>query len=256
MSIRLRSINSFVTVILIILAIGSAPVAADTYYFHTDHLGTPQALTDANQQVVWQGEYSPFGEVSESVNAVTQNLRFPGQYFDRETELHYNYFRTYNSTTGRYIESDPIGLIAGPNTYSYGSNSPILNIDLLGLFDFGPIGGMCCNFSSGMEFSLGGGHIYKGGTSEWSPLPPGACTSRLTDCDGMTCGGKFQEAGNFWSGNPPISCGDNPTEDEERNRWPPEPGQCGIEPKSPAAKGSNIKDQPPPGYQWKQGLLP
>ncbi len=68
-------------------------------------------LSDKDQNVVWQGEYSPFGGVTETVGAVEQNLRFPGQYFDAETGLYYNYFRDYDPSTGRYITADPIGLL-------------------------------------------------------------------------------------------------------------------------------------------------
>ena len=64
---------------------------------------------------------------------VTNNLRLPGQYFDAETYLHYNYFRDYDPSLGRYVESDPIGLRGGLNTYSYVMNNPLKNIDINGL---------------------------------------------------------------------------------------------------------------------------
>ncbi len=108
------------------------PVTADTYYFHNDHLGTPQALTDTAGAVVWQGSYSPFGEATESTAEVEQNIRFPGQYFEEETGLHYNYYRDYDPTTGRYIESDLIGLGGGINTFGYGYQNPVLNTDPTG----------------------------------------------------------------------------------------------------------------------------
>ncbi len=84
---------------------------AATYFFHTDHLGTPRVLSDKDQNVVWQGEYSPFGGVTETVSTVEQSLRFPGQYFDVETGLYYNYFRDYDPALGRYVEADPIGVL-------------------------------------------------------------------------------------------------------------------------------------------------
>ncbi len=65
--------------------------------------------------------------------AFTYNLRFPGQYFDEETGLSYNYFRDYDAVTGRYVESDPIGLGGGLNTYAYAGSNPVIYFDVFGL---------------------------------------------------------------------------------------------------------------------------
>ncbi len=103
------------------------------YYYHVDHLGTPRAMTNASGTVVWKADYEPFGKANVTTSTVENNLRFPGQYFDRETGLHYNYFRDYDPTTGRYIEADPIGLDGGMNLYAYVEGNPLIYVDPLGL---------------------------------------------------------------------------------------------------------------------------
>ena len=107
--------------------VGSAAV----YYIHPDHLNTPRMIANSTGTTVWrwdQGE--PFGNDVPNDNpsgagAFDFPLRFPGQYFDRETNLAYNYFRDYDPAIGRYAQSDPIGLIGGLNTYSYIRGNPI-----------------------------------------------------------------------------------------------------------------------------------
>lgn len=103
-------------------------------FIHNDHLGTPQVITDAAQQVVWQGDYLPFGEVTPVVSSIDNPIRFPGQYYDDETGTHYNYFRDYDPSTGRYIQSDPIGLRGGPNSYAYVGGRPTRFVDPTGEF--------------------------------------------------------------------------------------------------------------------------
>lgn len=103
------------------------------YYVHNDHLSTPQAVTDDNQTVRWRAQYAPFGEAEVIIDDIEMPIRFPGQYFDEESGLHYNYFRDYDPTLGRYIQSDPIGLQGGLNTYLYVSGNPILITDFFGL---------------------------------------------------------------------------------------------------------------------------
>jgi len=106
---------------------------------HADHLSTPRYLTNAAQQVVWRSSHAAFGAAvvdgnpDGDGNSVEFNFRFPGQYYDSETGLHYNYFRYYDPSTGRYITSDPIGLNGGLNTYGYVGGNPVLRYDSLGL---------------------------------------------------------------------------------------------------------------------------
>lgn len=102
-------------------------------YYLNDHLGTPQRIVASNGSVLWRAKYAAFGEAQVDVNVITNNLRFPGQYFDAETGLNYNLNRTYDPSTGRYIESDPIGLDGGLNTYLYAEANPLRYTDPLGL---------------------------------------------------------------------------------------------------------------------------
>jgi len=75
--------------------------------------------------VVWQAAYLPYGKAQVITETVHNNLRFPGQYFDEETGLHYNWNRYYDPATGRYISADPIGLEGGLNLYAYVGGNPV-----------------------------------------------------------------------------------------------------------------------------------
>ena len=102
-------------------------------YLHTDHLMTARLATDDLQTITWRWEGEAFGNTPAQELAGTQiNLRFPGQYFDQESNLHYNWNRYYDPGTGRYITSDPIGLQGGINTFGYVDQNPLLYIDPTG----------------------------------------------------------------------------------------------------------------------------
>jgi RHS repeat-associated protein len=104
------------------------------YYIHTDHLGTPRKITNpSTNAVVWRWDPDTFGSLAPSITTITYNLRFPGQYYQAETSLMYNYFRDYDPQTGRYVESDPTGLSGGINTYAYAFGNPVTWSDRLGL---------------------------------------------------------------------------------------------------------------------------
>jgi RHS repeat-associated protein len=106
----------------------------DSYYFyHNDHLGTPQKITSVNGEVIWSATYTAFGEATlDPASTIINNLRAPGQYYDEETGLYYNNQRYYDPTVGRYITADPIGLEGGINLFTYCLNNPINLIDPLG----------------------------------------------------------------------------------------------------------------------------
>ncbi len=105
----------------------------NVYYYHNDHLGTPMMMSDSSGSTVWQGEYLPFGEPLSITGSITNNLRFPGQYYDAETGSHQNWWRDYNTEIGRYKQADPIGLLGGVNLFTYVGNNPVNWIDPLGL---------------------------------------------------------------------------------------------------------------------------
>ena len=108
-------------------------------YLETDHLNTPRVARDQARNVVWAWDSDAFGATPPNPNpsgagVVTINLRFPGQYYDQETGLHYNGFRYYHPGMGQYIQPDPIGLRGGSfSTYAYVGGNPLRYVDPLGL---------------------------------------------------------------------------------------------------------------------------
>jgi len=147
-------------------------------YLHPDHLETPRLATNAQQTIVWKlPPHQPFGEDPEHTDPDGDGqhthiaLRFAGQIYDQETGLHYNWFRDYDPATGRYIESDPIGLEGGLNTYAYVGNHPLRYVDPTGEYaiPFPPlvvVAGVGCALSSGCRdavrdvISSGGNLIF------------------------------------------------------------------------------------------------
>jgi RHS repeat-associated protein len=110
------------------------------FYVHTDQLNAPRKITQpSNNAIVWRWDADPFG-TTQPTGTLTYNLRVPGQYYQAETGLNYNYFRDYDPQTGRYVESDPIGLAGRSySTYAYAAGNPISNVD--------PTGLLCFNFN-------------------------------------------------------------------------------------------------------------
>jgi RHS repeat-associated protein len=101
---------------------------------HADYLGTPRVITNG-ATVVWKWESKdPFGANLPSVQSVVYNQRFPGQYYDNENGLHYNWHRTYDPSLGRYVQPDPLGLAAGKNPFNYANQNPLNATDRDGLY--------------------------------------------------------------------------------------------------------------------------
>jgi RHS repeat-associated protein len=158
------------------------------YYFHNDHLGTPIAMTDASGNVVWKAAYKAFGEAQvDPSSTITNNFRFPGQYYDSESGLHYNWHRYYDPAIGRYLSPDPIlskfpykgrffyfsvpYLVLNPLRlipYIYVQNNPLKLMDALGLLTYSPTAGdpvddpttlamLCFEECVGKEVTVSGG---------------------------------------------------------------------------------------------------
>ena len=110
------------------------------HFIEVDHLNTPRLIENPAQQAVWRwDQQEPFGvtvpdENPSGLGSFEFSLRFPGQYADKETNLAYNFWRDYDSSIGRYIQSDIVGLDSGLNTYLYSNADPLAYFDPDGLY--------------------------------------------------------------------------------------------------------------------------
>jgi RHS repeat-associated protein len=146
------------------------PAAMQIQFFHTDHLGTPLMLTDATGDTLWRGQPDDWSAIAKEAGDAEQDIRFQGQWVDRETGLYYNWHRHYDPSTGRYTQIDPIGLAGGLNTYSYALSNPTRFIDPMGLdtqFSLGINGNILAGFP---QFGFLGAGIG-GGTSVGINIP-------------------------------------------------------------------------------------
>jgi len=106
-----------------------------THYSHCDQIGIPREMTDKDGNLVWFGNYTGWGRLKEETkvtDSAYQPFRLQNQYADRETGLHYNFFRYYEPDAGRFVNQDPIGLWGGENPYAFAPNTSNW-LDVLGL---------------------------------------------------------------------------------------------------------------------------
>jgi len=122
-------------------------------YVTADQLGTPRVVTNSAGTVIWSWSFAgnPFGEQQPISSGYVLNLRYPGQYYDAEMGTNYNMFRTYEQATGRYLQSDPIGLKGGISTYAYVGNAPLMGRDPTGLL-FGYINSVDATCAIDLKF--------------------------------------------------------------------------------------------------------
>ena len=120
------------------MPVGTVSASTGLLYVYADHLNTPRTVTTQSNRVLWSWVSDPFGNGApitsndDSGNPYQYNLRFPGQYYDQETGLHYNMARYYNPAIGRYTQSDPIGFGGGVNSYAYVGGNPVSFFDTNG----------------------------------------------------------------------------------------------------------------------------
>jgi RHS repeat-associated protein len=146
-------------------------------------------LTNGSGAIVWRADYSPYGKAQPSIETAENPFRFPGQYYDAETGLHYNYHRYYQPETGRYITPDPIGLAGGINLYGYVGGNAVNKIDVWGLYSFDDLMLDAGNLAAGF-----GDEITVGGTA-WIRRQL-AVDNAVDKCSGLYRGGKY--AGDAW----------------------------------------------------------
>ncbi|RMQ86435.1 hypothetical protein ALP97_04073 [Pseudomonas salomonii] len=151
-----------------------------TRYYHNDLNGLPEQLTESSGHNVWRATYRVWGSTQEEVREAyfleEQNLRFQGQYLDRETGLHFNTFRFYDPEMGRFTTPDPIGLSGGLNLYQYAPN-PVKWIDPKGL--------ACAAYKGKLNQKASKMRVLAKGSKEWKQA---VADNRLA----MTNGEKFQ----------------------------------------------------------------
>ncbi|HZR69221.1 MAG TPA: RHS repeat-associated core domain-containing protein, partial [Burkholderiales bacterium] len=180
-----------------------------TYYVQVDHLNITRAISNGSGISVWRWDQTePFGDSvpnqdPSGTGSFQFNLRFAGQYSDQDNGLSYNYFRYYDPTTGRYRQSDPIGLRAGMSTYAYVRGRPTSSVDPLGLWNIvigggatGVVGVSGTPASAQYDYQSGAYVSDSGQIGAFSTVGAGVGGNVITN-DGSETGGNY---GGFFAG--------------------------------------------------------
>jgi RHS repeat-associated protein len=111
----------------VVNGVGTAGVAV--WNVSVDHLNRPVLMTNATKVAMWQAVWQPWGGAHSITGTATLDTRFPGQWYQSETGLHYNWHRSYDPTVGRYTQPDPLGFVDGPSVYGYANGRPQSLVD-------------------------------------------------------------------------------------------------------------------------------
>jgi RHS repeat-associated protein len=226
------------------------------YFLHDDRLRTPQLATDSSQNIQWQASYEPFGTTTSVSGTITQNLRFPGQYFDVESGWNHNGFRDYMPNLGRYLEPDPLAMLGtstfydvrtglllntdtflgGTNSYGYVADDPIDATDPQGL--------AACVYSISAHTMVCQPNSDPGQPTISGPQVAGSVTLGPS---GVASGGSMKG---------PTACTNNNKCQNNRFEGPIVPGNYRMNYDTrPEHQGMNVYRLEPSPHEWYTGLL-
>lgn len=179
--------------------------------YHADANGNITYQMTSSQTLAASYRYDPFGLTisSSGAFAAANTYRFSRKELNVSSGLYYYGYRFYNPLAQRWLNRDPLNeqgfhLVTSRwvfraanevNLYTYVEDRSTWDIDPLGLVNWGPVGGTCCNNNKDDEWVVVGGPVVRG-YGHWEKLPPGTCTAWNVDCDGMTCQAKFYKLPN------------------------------------------------------------
>ncbi len=180
------------------------------YMVHADHLARPVRITNSIKAAVWSSEYTPSGAPHVLSGTVVMDARFPGQWFQLEAGLHYNWHRHYDPSLGRYTQPDPLGFVDGPSVFAYGKDAPLMFVDkdgrnaLDGAIKGGRIGGSICGPNCAAAGAVLGGAVGLGLTCMAIYKESKRCKQVRRDCYNLCEGADDGDRAN--QGNPFFRC--------------------------------------------------